>query len=118
MSGSKRFQRLILSTILGAVAGIVCYLLSKDKFSYTPQIMWSTILNRTMIGFALGISGLKWPYFLTGIIVGAIISLPLSVPAYITNGLIPFLMITIAGAVYGLIIEIITSGIFKLKVKK
>ena len=110
----KRMRRVVMTTVLGVIAGLVCYLLSKNNFEYTKVTMWTTILNRTLLGFAIGISGLKWNYVIHGIIVGAIMSLPLAIPA-LFNSTMGFILLLVAGAVYGLIIEIITSGLFKFK---
>jgi hypothetical protein len=49
-------KRLILSTLLGVLAGIVCYLLSKGNMTYTSGMIAGVILNRTLIGFVIGIS--------------------------------------------------------------
>ncbi len=110
----KRLRRVIVTTILGVMAGLVCYLLSKNSFTFTRETFWATILNRTLLGFTIGISGLKWNYLIHGIIIGAIMSLPLAVPAYF-NSVTGFILILIGGAIYGFIIELITSGLFKFK---
>ncbi len=110
----KVLRRTIVTTVLGFLAGFFCYWISKGKVSYTPEIMWSVVLNRALLGFILGISVLKWNYIFHGMIIGAIASIPLAVPAFFnspTGGWI----ILIAGAFYGLIIELITSGLLRLK---
>ena len=110
----KRLRRVVMTTVLGVIAGLVCYLLSKNNFTYTKETMWGVILNRTLLGFTIGISGLKWNYLIHGIIIGAIMSLPLAVPA-LFNSTTGFILLLVGGAVYGLIIELITSGLFKFK---
>jgi hypothetical protein len=103
-------KRVILSTLLGVVAGIVCYLLSRGNMAYTSGMIAGVILNRTLIGFVIGISGWKkMPYLLHGIIIGLIVTSLMAVYASLQGAI----MLLIAGAVYGLLIELIVTKLFK-----
>jgi len=110
----KILRRTIVTTILGFIAGFICYWASRKTVVYTTPMMWSVILNRTLLGFILGISGLKWNYVIHGLVIGAIASIPLAVPAFISSAAGGWLIL-IAGAIYGLIIELITSGLLRFK---
>jgi hypothetical protein len=103
-------KRLILSTLLGALAGVVCYLLSKGNMTYTSGMIAGVILNRTLIGFVIGISGWKKTvYWLHGIIIGLIVTSLMAVYASLQGAI----MLLVAGAVYGLLIELIVTKLFK-----
>lgn len=103
-------KRVILSTLLGVVAGIVCYLLSRGNMTYTSGMIAGVILNRALIGFVIGISGWKkMPYLLHGIIIGLIVTSLMAVYALLEGAI----MLLVAGAVYGLLIELIVTKLFK-----
>ena len=105
-------KRVILSTLLGVLAGIVCYLLSKGNMAYTSRMIAGTILNRTLIGFVIGISGWKKiSWWLHGIIIGLIVTSLMAVYVPLTGAI----MLLVAGAVYGLLIELIVTKLFKAK---
>ena len=103
-------KRVILSTLLGVVAGIVCYLLSKNEMAIDQAMMAGMVLNRTLIGFVIGISGWKKiPYLLHGMIIGLIVTSLMAVYAPFMGAI----MLLIAGAVYGLLIELIITKLLK-----
>lgn len=107
-------KRLILCIILGFITGILCYLGGKYAgIQFTCGMMWSTILNRTIIGFAIGISAWRISWALHGIIIGLIVSLPMGLTAPL-NG---FLAIMVFGAIWGFLIELFASVIFKAPMK-
>ena len=103
-------KRVILSTLLGVLAGIVCYLLSRGNMTYTSGMVAGVILNRTLIGFVIGISGWKKiPCWLHGMIIGLIVTSLMAVYASLQGAI----MLLVAGAVYGLIIELVVTKLFK-----
>jgi hypothetical protein len=103
-------KRVILSTLLGVLAGIVCYLLSRGSMTYTTGMIAGIILNRTLIGFVIGISGWKkMVYWLHGIIIGLVVTSLMAVYASLQGAI----MLLIAGAVYGLLIELIVTKLLK-----
>lgn len=80
------------------------------------------IASRALIGFAIGISSLALVHWsLHGLLMGVIFSLPLAFsglmapasPDYSTTGM--FIGTLVLGMIYGLLIEVITSAIFKAK---
>lgn len=107
-------KRVITTTILGVIAGILCYLLSKDSVvPYPGWMIFTTIFNRVLIGFCIGVSGLRWHWIANGIFWGLLISLLMAVPAWGEGSFEGFYLIMIAGAVWGFLIELFTSKIFR-----
>jgi hypothetical protein len=68
-------KRLAGTTPFGVAAGVMCWQ-GGVSIVYTPALIAATILNRTFVGFVLGISALRWPYFAHGALLG---SLPMAV---------------------------------------
>ena len=113
MKGTK----ILIATILGVIAGIVCWRLASSSGPMPTSMAWSIILSRTLIGFVIGISAWRINYLAHGILVGLIISLPMafassSVPE---KGTMIFWGTLILGAVYGFFIALITNLIVKEK---
>jgi len=86
------------------------------------KVLASIFTGRVLIGFVIGISGLKMIWGLHGILIGLIVSIPTSIGAMIgSNAQFGkwelFFMTLIMGAIYGFMIELVTSGIFKAKVE-
>jgi hypothetical protein len=104
-------KRLAATTLLGVAAGIMCWQGGESiGIAYTPALIAGTILNRTFIGFTIGISGLRWPYFAHGVLIGVLGSLPMAVFATDARSGV---MITMYGALWGVLIEVITSKALK-----
>lgn len=122
----KKIKRLIIATLSGVLFGFVCYGLAS---SGPEPLAWSInlqiILSRTLIGFAIGICCFKIGHWtLRGLVLGLIFSLPLAFsglmapesPDFSKAGM--FIGTVLIGAIYGLLIEVITSVIFKAKLEK
>jgi len=77
----------------------------------------SILVNRTLIGFTIGISLLKIGWWLHGIIIGALVSLPMALNGFYVpeKALFIFLGTIIAGIVYGFLTELFTTVVFKAK---
>jgi len=107
-------KRVFWSTVLGLVAGILCYLMSRGSVNpYPGWMVFTTILNRTLIGWCIGTSGLRWHWIRHGIFWGLLISLLMAVPAWGAGSFRGFYLLMIAGAVWGLLIELFTGKVFK-----
>lgn len=112
MSGTK----VVVATILGFIAGIVCFLLSRSGGEpIAPAIVWSIILGRTLIGFTIGISSWRINYLIHGILIGLIVSLPMALAGGAMKGSFVFWGTLIMGGVYGFFIALITNLIVKEK---
>lgn len=107
-------KRVSACTILGALAGVVCYLGGKSSgINFTLPLIYGTVLNRALIGFVIGISGWKKiNYLLHGAIIGLIVTLPMAVMGPIAGAII----LSAFGIIYGVIIELVATKLLKLKI--
>ena len=69
-------KRLLIATLFGVIFGFVCWGFAASSGPQPWYFAVSTILARTLIGFTIGISVLKIPWWLHGIIIGGLYSLP------------------------------------------
>ena len=116
-------KRLIIATILGLIFGFVCCGLASSGENEIPKLLAITIIvGRTLIGFGIGISRFQMKHWaLHGIIMGFIFSLPAGLgammapenPEFTANTM--FIMTVGTGIVYGFLIELITTVVFKAK---
>lgn len=116
----KKGKRIIIATLSGLVFGIVCVLFASSSGAELPyaikeQIIW----NRILIGFAIGISSLKFHWTLHGLLLGLLFSFPLAFSSMLSpegEPVMMFVATAVMGMIYGFLIELITSVIFKAKV--
>jgi hypothetical protein len=108
MSGTRVF----VTTVLGLIFGLIAYLMNKGMPGLTAGIYWSIIFEGGILGFIIGVSGFKFNYVLHGIVMGAIVYLPASLPALPMGG---FVRYWVSGMVYGALIEIISHLIIREK---
>jgi|GEM_PF-263868 len=112
-------KRLVISVILGMIAGLACAYLSKPSLTASmaaamvPSVMCSIALNRTFIGFMIGISAWRMHWVLHGIAIGFFGSLPIAAPWIGQSGLAGFFIMMVAGMVWGFLIELLTTIVFK-----
>jgi len=119
-------KRLIVATISGIVFGFVCFGLASGGSAPLPwPAAMQIILSRTLIGFAIGISALSLGHWAVhGLVMGFIFSLPLALSGLMAPETEAFsktamwFWTVILGMVYGLLIEVITSVLFKARQKK
>jgi hypothetical protein len=111
-----RGTRLLVTTLLGFVFGVVCWLITSSGQPHMPASMaWSVIFSRALIGFVIGISAWKINYMFHGIILGFIVSIPMALGSLSFQGIKIFLATLIMGIIYGFLIELITHLIIKEK---
>jgi len=108
-------SRLVTTTFLGVVFGIICMLLSK----YTADVAYwplgvSFLLHHTVMGFAIGASSLKMNWAAHGVLWGAIFGLFLAIGLIDSNTALEPWLIFIAVVVWGFLIETLTTKAFKL----
>jgi hypothetical protein len=113
-------KRVVSATILGVVFGIVCWLFAKSGGETTWYLALSIILSRTVMGFAIGISVWQVWWWLHGILMGVIFSLPMAFNAFFVpeKGWFIFKWTIVMGIIYGFLIELITTKAFKATVAK
>jgi hypothetical protein len=112
-------KRLLIATLFGVISGLICWGLSSSSGPQPWFFAVSTILSRTLIGFAIGISVFKIKWWLHGIIMGLIFSLPMAFQGFYVPGkeLYIFFGTLIMGIIYGFFIELFTTIVFKAGVK-
>lgn len=117
MFNAKRFW---LALLLGFVSGFICWLLMASGGEPLHwAIILSTITSRALIGFAIGISILRIRWWLHGILLGAVISIPMGLGGFMVPGKEYFILISsiVMGMVYGFFIEFLLTIVFKTKLK-
>lgn len=105
---AKRFW---IAIILGIICGLLCAVGGMQFVEdFTKAMMWGTILNRAFIGLAIGISAWRLSWFLHGILIGFLGTLPMSVFG-------PFIILSLFGILWGFLIELFTTVVFKAPMK-
>jgi hypothetical protein len=76
-----------------------------------------TMLNRVLIGFVIGISAWRIHHLVHGAVIGLIVTLTVSL-GFLPGPLRGFLLYTVAGIIYGILIEWLATDVFKAPMKK
>ena len=109
-------KRVFIATICGLIFGIICMLFASsnpDAAELSTSLILTIIISRTLLGFTIGISALRIVWWLHGIILGFITSIPMALPVMDqTNIMIGTIVM---GMIYGFLTELITSIFFKTK---
>ena len=108
-------RRIVIAVLFGLVAGCICagggVAAGIFKLSVV-NVMW-VLLNRGVLGFAIGVSSLKvhwaWNGVLMGLIVGSIFSYSLFMD--VGSKLLPVMNFFVNG-LFGLMIEFFTTKVF------
>jgi hypothetical protein len=121
-----RIKRLAIATLMGLIFGFVCFgFASSSSGGLPPGVQWQIITSRTLIGFAIGISCFSLGHWtIHGVVMGFLFSLPLAFggllapdnPEFTRTSM--FTWTIILGVVYGLLIELVTSVVFKAKMRE
>lgn len=107
-------NRITMATVLGLIAGMICMLGGWSLgVKMTLASVLFVLLNRTVLGFVIGVSSLRmhwaWHGALMGIVVGSIFSYSI----FLMGEARIFVVGTIVGSiVFGLLIEFITTVVF------
>jgi len=112
-------KRLIIATLFGVISGFICWGLASSSGPQPWFFAASTILSRTLIGFAVGISIIKIKWWLHGMVMGFIFSLPMAFFAFYVPGRETYIFLgtLIMGVIYGFFIELFTTVVFKAGAK-
>lgn len=115
-------KRLLIATILGVVAGFVCLgFMSSGGNEIGLYLALNVLFARALIGFGIGISRFKMKHWaIHGLVMGLIFSLPFGFGAMLGDNpdFTPWSMFTasvVMGGIYGVVIELITTLLFKAK---
>lgn len=111
-------KRVIIATACGFLFGLFCmFLATSNPDAAAPlstTVKWNIILSRTLMGFMIGISALKLNWWLHGIVLGFISSIPMAI-AVLDRTPDIYMGTLVMGMIYGLLTELITSVLFKSK---
>ena len=103
----------------GVLSAVICLLGSQIIFGF-PEITWDTLAatmaNRLLLGFVIGISCWRINYLLHGAILGLIVSLSVSI-GFLPENSLGFFLYTAAGIGYGILIEWLSTNVFKAAMK-
>jgi hypothetical protein len=107
-------KRVVICTIGGMIAAAICIggMASGGRVELTTMVVASGIGNRILIGFVIGISNWRIHYLLHGALIGLLVTLSSSIGIALTN-MQGFLLYMTAGIVYGILIELCATKIFK-----
>ena len=109
-------KRITIAILFGLVAGLICasgafygHIL---KFSVVA-LVW-VLLNRAVMGFVIGISGVRVHWAWNGAILGLVVGSIFSYSLFMNAGLIPIAVVNFfVNALFGLMIEFFTTKVFK-----
>ncbi len=117
MDTALSMKRILVATLSGLAMGAVCAagMFSAGFLQFTTvNLIWA-LLNRSVMGFAIGISGLRLHWAWNGIVVGLVTGSIFSYFLFMKMGPVPVPFgNALVNGVFGLIIELITSVVFKL----
>jgi hypothetical protein len=108
-------KRIAIAIVFGLVAGGLCATAAfyGGILEFTVANLLWVLLNRAVMGFAIGASGLslRWPW--NGIIVGWVVGSIFSYSLYMNApGILPLVNAVVNG-LFGLMIEFFTTVVFK-----
>jgi H+/Cl- antiporter ClcA len=111
-------KRVLIATIVGALCGVFCaYGTSQIKdpsFPVTAGVLASVFYNRLLIGFFVGLAdNIKLHSVIRGALIGAIISLAMSIIPIIDGQAMGGITLLIAGIIYGILADVIATRFSK-----
>ena len=112
-------RRLLVCMLGGLISAVICLISRQIIFGF-PEILWeniaATVANRLLLGFVIGISGWRINYLFHGAILGLILSVSVSI-GFLPGNPLGFILFTTAGIFYGIMIEWISTDVFKAPMK-
>ncbi len=119
----QRGKRVIVASLSGIVCGFICLGLASSGGAIPWPVSAQIIVSRSLIGFAIGISALSIGHWsINGVVMGALFSLPLAFSGLMApdnpefSKTMMFVSTLVMGVIYGLIIEAVTSLVFKARI--
>lgn len=108
-------KRLWVCMLGGVISAVICLVGRQIIFGF-PEITWDvlamTMANRLLLGFVIGISCWRINHLLHGALLGLIVSLSVSI-GFLPGNTLGFLLYTPAGIFYGILIEWLSTDMFK-----
>ena len=108
-------RRVLICLLGGAISAVFCVLGRQVIYGFsemTMNTMAHTVANRLLLGFVIGISGWGINHLVHGALLGFLFSLSVSI-GYLPDGMIDFVAYTLAGTFYGVLIEWLSTDLFK-----
>src|SRR5512146_631262 len=115
--------RVIVATVMGFATGFICLAFaSSGPQSLPAPVAYQIVFTRALAGFAIGISVFRINWLIHGAVLGLLFSLPLAFsnlmapenPEFSRSSM--FFASLIMGLIYGVLIEFVTSVLFKAKI--
>jgi len=106
-------KRVVITSILGLICGCISWVVCKYGFGHSQPLVTNAliILQNGLMGFTIGISSLRWPWAIHGLVLGGMFGFVLGIGALALGS--EFIWPFVFGLVYGFIIELITTVFFK-----
>lgn len=108
-------KRVMVCLLGGVISAVVCFIGRQIIFDF-PPVLWehlaATVANRLLLGFVIGISCWRINHLLHGAVLGFILSLSVSI-GFLPEDVLPFFLYTTAGILYGIMIEWLSTNVFK-----
>lgn len=118
-------KRILVATVCGVLCGLICLgLASSGPGELARPVVFQIVAERTLIGVAIGISAIAvLPWALHGALIGLVFSVPMAFsglmapdnPELTKSGM--FVATIVMGLIYGVLIELVTSVVFKARIK-
>ena len=107
-------KRVIIATTCGFIFGLICmYFASSGPNAVDNATKLTILFSRGLMGFTIGISAIRLTWWMHGILIGLIASIPMALPVFEQPGIV--LGTFVMGAIYGFLTELITTKLFKEK---
>ena len=108
-------KRVVIATLCGSLFGVICTSLASTnpESEVSWQIQMTILFSRTLMGFTIGISAFKMRWWLHGIVIGFVTSIPMAIPVMDRTDI--FIGTFVMGMIFGLLTELITTKLFKEK---
>jgi hypothetical protein len=113
-------KRMKVCLLGGVISACICLTGRQIIFGF-PDITWAniaaTVANRLLLGFTIGLSCWKLNHFLHGAVLGLILSASVSI-GFIPDDVLAFFLYTSAGILYGIMIEWLSTDVFKAPMRE
>ncbi len=108
-------KRVWIATACGVAAGLVCVSIGAALgLNLTLRSSGWAVLNRTLLGFVIGISALRLHWAWHGCLMGLLVGSLFSYSAWMFEGPVWLVAGLLAGSIiFGLLIELFTTVVFK-----
>ncbi len=110
-------KRILVATLLGVSVGVLCasLLFYSGIIKFAVITLIFILLNRAVMGFAIGASGLRLRWAWNGVVMGLAVGSVFSYYLFMTTGdwKLPSINFCVNG-LFGLLIEFLTTKAFRL----